>query len=229
MEGRKNSTNISDWKRVCRVVGSTQIMASPAPGVAACIGLHVSIWPSSKFSTEGNSWTDQHWLNKRAPDLVSGHPPRILEAMKVDYTPVFHPLCQYVDWQFNLDTRQVTSWFYRNFTSFKWNRLIERAASRGWLHDLHFAVSTFCVTSALEVEHQSCEFILRIKPNVREGRCQLWNPRQKECICPKQASTPGTVEVHNLIFCHQTPLEQQNQQLFLLAAAPLCDSLPRGK
>ena len=169
MEGRKNSTNISDWKRVCRVVGSTQIMASPAPGVAACIGLHVSIWPSSKFSTEGNSWTDQHWLNKRAPDLVSGHPPRILEAMKVDYTPVFHPLCQYVDWQFNLDTRQVTSWFYRNFTSFKWNRLIERAASRGWLHDLHFAVSTFCVTSALEVEHQSCEFILRIKPNVNSG------------------------------------------------------------
>ena len=86
MEGRKNSTNISDWKRVCRVVGSTQIMASPAPGVAACIGLHVSIWPSSKFSTEGNSWTDQHWLNKRAPDLVSGHPPRILEAMKVLHT-----------------------------------------------------------------------------------------------------------------------------------------------
>ena len=44
-----------------------------------------------------------------------------------------------------------------------------------------------------------------------------------------KAGTPGTVEVHNLIFCHQTPLEQQNQQLFLLAAAPLCDSLPRGK
>ena len=34
------------------MVGSTQIMASPAPGVAACIGLHVSIWPSSKFSSE---------------------------------------------------------------------------------------------------------------------------------------------------------------------------------
>ena len=59
-------------------------------------------------------------------------------------------------------------------------------------------------------------------------RRQLKIKRQKECIVegaslpPKEPCTPGTGEVHNLIFCHLTPSEQQQQQqnLFLPAAPP---------
>ena len=57
-----------------------------------------------------------------------------------------------------------------------------------------------------------------------ERGCQLESPRQKECtfverasLHPKEPCTPGTGEVHNLIFCHLTPSQQH---LFLPTAPP---------